>query len=374
MAVSSRTMTRQRDFSKVFIALGVLAGVVAIAPIFAAVLGLVASSSGPRTAFASAPAGEYAVLGRSEGAADVISVALAQSPGAVTEVARVPRMEGFPSSGAVSPNGRKVALVSVDSGTRTHPLASLNVVDLESGKVTKVATNVVPGQAPVWDGDGDGLFTVRAPAGNESGGAIQLLRAAANGSGETTVKEYRGVLGVYPVGVDADGQLVTVVLGASGSVVEGAGGSVTLSPNLTRDWRVSPDGTEIAFIEVDTSQGVRYYARTGRLVGGGVQAAALTAAVPALGAAWNPATRSASFGLEPSAANGVTAQALSVADAPESGFDVPQGYSASGSALIVTHWSGGSFQEPGSPTLTVINGEQRASFDSYTRFYGWSAR
>ena len=150
MAVSSRSMTRQRDYSKLLIALAVMAGVVAIAPIIAAAAGFVGGAGRTRTAFASAPAGEYAVLGRSEGNADVIAVAWAENPGAVTEGARVPRLEGFPSAGAVSPDGRKLALVSVDSGTRTKPIASLNVVDLESGKVVAAARNVVPGQAPVW--------------------------------------------------------------------------------------------------------------------------------------------------------------------------------------------------------------------------------
>ena len=40
MAVSTRTMKRQRDYSRLFIALGVMAGVMAIAPIVAAVLGI----------------------------------------------------------------------------------------------------------------------------------------------------------------------------------------------------------------------------------------------------------------------------------------------------------------------------------------------
>src|SRR5215204_2750141 len=128
MAVSSRSMQRQRDYSRLFIALAVLAGVMAIAPIAAAVLGFGGSAITSRTAFASAPAGEYAVMGRTEGTSDVISVAWAQSPGAITEVARVPHLEGFSSSGAVAPDGKRLALVSIDGGTRTHPQASLNVV------------------------------------------------------------------------------------------------------------------------------------------------------------------------------------------------------------------------------------------------------
>src|SRR6188508_67046 len=113
MAVSSRTMGRHRDYSRLFIFLGLLAGIVAVAPIVAAVMGIGSSVTIPKTAFASAPAGEYAVITRSEGAADVVAVAWLNNPGAVTEIARVPRVEGFPSAGAVSPDGKFVALTSV---------------------------------------------------------------------------------------------------------------------------------------------------------------------------------------------------------------------------------------------------------------------
>ena len=61
----------------------------------------------------------------------------AQNPGAVTEVVRIPHLEGFTSTGAVSPDGKQIALVTVDGGTRTQPIASLNVVHLETGKLVK---------------------------------------------------------------------------------------------------------------------------------------------------------------------------------------------------------------------------------------------
>jgi hypothetical protein len=381
MAVSSRSMTRQRDYSKLLIAVAVLAGVVAIAPIIAAAGGFVGSASRARTAFASAPAGEYAVIGRSEGGADVISVAWAQNPGALTEVARVPRLEGFPSAGAVSPSGRRLALATVDGGSKTHPTASLNVVDLESGKVTKAAENVVPGQAPVWAPDGTSVITTRLTGGNQAQGTLELLRAKADGSGETVLRSYEGVAGVYPVGHDSDGALVTVTIGPRGSVLERDGEEAgVLSANLTRDWRMSPDGAEIAFIEVDTTQGTRYLARTARLATDGVAAAALTAEVSALGTAWNPATREVTFGVEPgqgavaAATQSLRAEGDEAAAAATTGFDVPQGYSQSGQSMVVTHWTGGSFEQPGEPALTVVSPNGRADYESYTRFYGWSAR
>ena len=164
MAVSARTYARQRDFSKLFISLAVLAAVVAIAPIAAAVLGYGSRVVTPKTAFASAPNGDYAVMGRTDNGADVISVAWASNPGAVTEIARVPHLDGFASTGAVSPDGKQIALVTVDGGSATHPKASLKVIGLESGLITNALSDVAPGQTPVWEADGSHLVAVMNPA------------------------------------------------------------------------------------------------------------------------------------------------------------------------------------------------------------------
>jgi len=370
-------MTRQRDFSRLFIALGLLAGVVAIAPIVAAVFGLGGASVAPRTAFASAPAGEYAVLSRSDGAADVIAVAWASNPSAITEVVRVPRLQGIPSTGAVSPDGKSLALVTADGGTPSHPIFSLTLVALESGRLLKAAENIAPGQMPVWSPDGSQVFFTRLLAGSEAQGPIALLRVKSNGKDEAAVREWNGVLGVYPVGFDASGSLASVVIDASGSWVHREGAEpVALSTNLTRDWEVSPDGLEIAYIDVVTTGGVQYLARTARLDGQGVSVQAAGMALPALGSAWNPATRDATFGVEPGAGEkaGVSVQALSVSGAPAEGFDVPLAYSESGGSLAVTHYPGNSFQAAGTPSLQLITPNGRAAFEGFTRFLGWSER
>jgi hypothetical protein len=377
MAVSSRTMTRQRDFSRLFIALAAVAGLVAVAPIVAAVLGYGGPRVGPRTAFASMPSGEYAVLGRSEEEADVVSVAWAANPGAATEIARVPHLPGFASTGAVSPDGRKLALVSVDGGGPSHPIASLNVVNLESGEVTLGARNVVPSQVPVWTNDGADVLVTRMPAGNEASGTIDLVKAKADGKSETTVQSFAAELGVYPVAFDSSNRLVVVAIGAKGSILYRAGQELrTLSAGFTRDWKLSPDGSELAFIETETSSGVRYLARTVRMDEANGQIAALNAeeAPVALGTAWNPATGRPAFGMEPGQSLSGQARVEALSSETETGFDVPLGFSGTGDALVVTHWDGPSFQAPGQPVIQLLTQSGRTNYDSYTRFYGWSAR
>jgi len=377
MAVSSRTISRQRDFSKVFIILGVIAGAVAIAPIVAAILGFGSAVAPGRTAFATAPSGEYALIARSEGEADVISMAWAQSPGTVTEIARIPRLDGFPSSGAVSPDGKRLALTAVDRGSASHPEAALLILKLETGEVARAAQNVLPGQVPVWTDDSSEVVVVRLPAGNESAGPHHVVRVSADGSSERLLQERSGVLGIYPVGFDDAGKLVSVVIDARGStVLRDAEEVANVSSSITRDWELSPDGNSIAFIEANTDAGVRYLARTVALGGGNAFAQALSSDTSALGVAWNPADSAPTFGLEPGQkALQARTEALTVdgASAP-SGFDVPLGYSKSGSGLVVTHWNGTSFSQAGTAELQVLAGGVRSAFPGFNRFFGWSTR
>ena len=374
MAVTTRTLRRHHDYSRILISLAVLAGMVAIAPIVAAAMGYGSSSVSPKTAYATAPAGEYAVVGRSEAQADVIAVGWAQNPGETTEIARVPHLEGFASTGAVSPDGKRLALVTVDGGSRTHPTASLNVVNLDTGQVVEAASHVTANQSPIWAADSSAVIAVRQISGADSPGSIDLLKVRADGKGETRLGGFTSVLGFYPVGFDSSGRLVSVVIGGDGSSLWRDSKRVALvSPNITRDWRLSPDGSTLAYIDVDTSGGVHYLARTYSLDGGGVSAQSLETAVSALGVAWNPATRQPTFGAEPGgSAAGVQAQSLSAG--PASGFDVPLAYSGSGGALFVTHWNGTSFAQAGEPDLEMITSDGRASFENFSRFYGWSAR
>ena len=376
MAVSTRTYVRQRDYSKLFIALAVVAAVVAVAPIGAAILGYGTSAVSPKTAFATAPAGDYAVLGRSDGHADVISVAWASNPGAVTDVARVPHLEGFASSGAVSPDSKHVALVSVDGGSATHPTASLNVVGLDTGLVTRAAADVTPGQTPVWSADGNQIVAVRMVGAADGSSTARVIEVNASGKDERTVAEYKKVLGAYPIGFAGTDKLVTVVIDARGSTLmigDSAWGQI--SAGITRDWKLSPDGTQLAFIETVTDGGVRYIARTISLASGpAATAQSLSAQVSALGTAWNPANQTATFGIEPGGTPGVSAQSLSAGSSSEAGFDVPLGFSSDGKNLLVTRYSGTSFEAPGKPVLQLVTPDGRTNYDTFTRFYGWASR
>ncbi len=363
----------QSRLTRLIVGVSLLAALVAIAPIVGGVLGWGTTSVRPSTAFADAPAGNYAVVTRNEGQFDVLSVVWAENPGAATEIARVPHLEGFTSTGTVSPDGTRVALVTVDAGSISRPVASLIFANLETGELFRAALAIEPMQLPAWSPDSGSVVVTRSA----TDGHIDVLRVSLEAK-ETLLGSHSGVLGVYPVGFAPDGELVQVVIDGRGSTAQKSGADVaSLSPNITREWQLSPDGSEIAFIDVSTAAGLEYFARSVPLnsAGAGVSSQSLVASVSALGVAWNPANGSVKFGVEPGGASaGVFAQSLTANEATIVGFDVPLAYSADGALLAVTRWTGSDFDNPGTSSLQIVDSAGRTTLGGHTRFIGWSQR
>ena len=345
------------------------AGFIALGPIVAAVVASF-GSGGPSSAFASAPAGNYAVVARAEAAADVL-LAVGQGGDAPREIARVAHLPGYVSYGAVSPTNDRLALVVADGGTQAHPLASLVAVDLKTGETRRLAANVDYLQTPVWSRDG-GTVVVSRTTGSGPRANVRLSAVSMEG-GETTLAEAENVLGAYAVGFNREGELIHVVIDGSGSVAYRGGSEVAvLAAGITRDWRLNEDGSAIAFVETASQAGVKYFARTAALVAGvGAQALSSADGRQSLGVAWRPGSAEATFGAEPQAAPGsVGAQSLAAA-----GFDVPLAYSSDGAALAVQHWSGASFADPGQGSLELVSDDgTRQPLNGYNRFYGWATK
>lgn len=349
----------------------VLAGVV-LAGVSATRFGsnpFAASGQETGTAFASAPPGAYLVLASTEpeGVEDTITVVSPADPAAPMEIARVAHLPGYPSRGAVSPDGTMVALVVAEAGTLTRPGAAIIVVDLRTAAQTRIAVDVDVLQDPAWSPGSTAVAFTRTVVDDETGIAdVELFEAAVDASAESLLARAENVLGAYVVAYTPAAELVWVAIGQGGSVAhKGSAAVATLGPGITRDWALSPDGLALAYISVSTDSGVRYEPHVALLDGGGATAAG-AGGQQAVGAAWKPGLSEPLFGFEP----GVGAAAE---DGP-SGFDVPHAWSADGSAVAVENWTGPSFAEPGTPSLQVVTAAGRATLDGYRSFYGWAQR
>ena len=338
-----------------------------------AAVALLAQSGGPpRTAFASAPSGQYAVVARNIGGATLVTVVGTGANDAPMEIATVPHLYGFNLRGAVSPGGRQVALIAPDGGIAARPVASLLTLDLETGELRRLAEGLEPLQDALWTPDSGAVLVtrnVRTETETETR-ALAVAVVQVDLEGVATVLEmHQGAVTVAPLGFDGEGRLLAVRLDARGSTLTRAGTAIRwLSTHVTRDWALSPDGAQVAFVEVNLWDGVRYLPRVVSIEGGGGVSAASTSTQQALGAAWAPSGDTPRFGREPYTPPGsVSAQGMS-------GFDVPLGYSRDGGSLAVRHWNGWSFAEPGTPRLEIVSSVGRQLLEGFTRFFGWSAR
>lgn len=360
---ASAAQDRRRPFAVLALAV-VLLGVATVA--------LLAQSGGPpRTAFAGAASGQYAVVAKNTGAATVVTVVGATSNAAPIEIATIPHLPGFSLRGAVSPTGRHVALLTPDSAIAGRPLAALIALDLETGLYRRLAEDLEPLQDVLWTPDATALVVTRnvRTAAGEPG--VAVARVGFDGT-ESVLETHLGAGMVAPVGFDAQGRLLAVRIDGRGSTLTRDGAEILwLSTHVTRDWALSPDGARLAFVEVNLWEGLRYLPHVVSIDGGGGGgvAAASTPTEQALGVAWSPSGEAPSFGSEPPALppGSVSAQG-------PAGFDVPLAYSRDGAALAVHHWSGYSFDEPGTPRLEIVSGLGRQSLDGFSRFFGWSAR
>ncbi len=357
---------RRRPFVVLALAV-VLLGVATVA--------LLAQSGGPpRTAFAGAAGGQYAVVAKNTGAATVVTVVGVTPNAAPIEIATVPHLRGHGLRGAVSPTGRHVALLTPDSAVAGRPFAALIVLDLETGLSRRLAEGLQPLQDVLWTPDAAALVVTRNVRTVDGEPGVAVARVEFDGT-ESVLETHMGAGLVAPVGFDAQGRLLAVRIDARGSTLTRDGAEVLwLSTHVTRDWALSPDGARLAFVEVNLWEGLRYLPHVVSIEGGGGGAvvAAATTTTPteqALGVAWSPSGDALSFGSEPSAPppGSVSAQG-------PAGFDVPLAYSRDGAALAVSHWSGYSFDEPGTPRLEIVSGSGRQLLDGFSRFFGWSAR
>lgn len=341
--------------------------VIAILPAVAVLLTGV-PVDGRHTAFAAAPPGSYVVVASTAEDHDIIAVVGVEDPAFREEIVQIDHLPGYASTGTVSPDGRLLALVVVDRGTLSRPDASLVLVDLETAETRRLVADVDPLQPPVWRPDSSGVVAVRSTAG-ERGTTVEVIEAPVDGREPDVLFSASPVLGVYPVGFDPSGALVSVRIDGEGSTaLRGAEPIVHLSRFITRDWSLSPDGSQLAFVVVDQAAGLRYVPAVAGLVGGAsVAAQAAGAGVEALGTAWAPHASSPTFGIEPGSSGGAAAQGAG-------GFDVPLAYAPDGDALAVRHWDGSSFDEPGEATFEVVTRDGRVPLAGVSRFFGWATR
>lgn len=333
---------------------------------------------------AAAPAGHIAYFEFGTNA-DTLWLASAANPSDREAVFSAPHAPEFGVVPGLSPYGGHVAYTALAPATPApgpDSPAGLWVASLAGNTAPRlIAGGVDLLVAPVWSPDAKRVVYRRSGANGYS-----LVEMPADGGAERVLVTSPADQALFPVGFTPDGATLYHVALSDGAsqlfAIDTASGVQTpllqLSGGLTRDWALSPDGSQLAFLALTYSpEAVNSRAYVVDLATAAMRPAT-DASLSAFGPVWD-----AEGGLVVGALNrdgessfvriqdGDTSQVLG----PGSGFDVPLAYSAGG-AYLVRAFDGASATAPGRASLTLIdsNGGRRVLTSRDMTFVGWSAR
>jgi Tol biopolymer transport system component len=224
------------------------------------------------------------------------------------------------------------------------------------------------------------VAATRSTSGTDANhGHADVIEVDAQTTKTKVIASFDNVFSVRPVGYSLDGQrLFIVAIDQTGSTlwIEQAGklqkGSA-LSTGNTMDWSLSPDGSRLAYVEIQGAgigaKGQRYAGKTLLIATGAISEISDTG--NQRGPAWEPGSQIPVFG-------GPNGSVQLEAGAPEGSFVVPAGWSPDGSTLVAKIYTAASDpSDPPTESIWLITGEQRIALqDSLeapdgARFLGW---
>lgn len=334
---------------------------------------------------ASAPSFVFVEFGPT---ADAIRIAPVTDPANARTVATVAHAEGFGIYAALSPDGQRIAytvIPPVEGEPSIESPAELRVIQADTGDqlLATGADLLVP---PVWSPDSDAVVFRRSVPAEGSSGSFDLVRVDLAGNETMLVSSTSGL---FPIGY-AGGALYYGAVSSSGTDLyryDGIPAFVAhLSDDVARDWRLSPDGSKLAYLVMQEREGAfgftaRVYDLAGAGLGGFAVLATRDSAPDEFGPVWNPATGGLTLGrLDPAAPSPMIEVGPDGAErslsATARGFDVPVSWSPDGSYLIFRWFLGDSAENPGPSRLHVLtpDGERELlSINSDIQIIGWIA-
>ena len=291
----------------------------------------------------------------------------------------LPHAPGWAVAGATSPDGDRLALLVVPAGAG-DPDASARLLLSDGGTPTTLAEGLDLRGGLVWSADGAQILARRGEGAGDGRRVTAIVSVDVESGVERTLLRWDAPGAVYPLGRPAGGPSYAVSVGSGGSqLLTIEGDAVTtrpLSPDVTRDWAISPDGERLAFTE---QQGLAL-----RVMVASLQDAVLAAAqappeetdAGTPGGSASPAWRAdgeLSVGRFDGPATIATARAGDAGEGPaEGGFQLPASWSPDGAYLALRVFDGAGPGAPGAESVAVAAGEMlRPVTGPDLRIIGW---
>lgn len=320
-----------------------------------------------------------------EGADTIVAIDPADPRIGRTEVARISHAPGYGIFAALSPDGDAIAYTALPADTpRPAPDAPATAAIVEDdGDVVTLATDIDLLIPPVWSPDGASIVVRKNTPAENSAGRFELILLGRDGS-RSTVTSWSSAA-VFPIAFSPDGAaLYFATLDETGvdlySVApDGAAETkiAHLSDDIARDWKLSPDGSMLAYSVALSGAQPRVVTMTLDLATGIAAEAVAGSTGAEFNPAWTPdgeltiASLDAQGGSAVSVdANGATEQITG----SDGAIDLPLGWSPDGATLAVrTIESAPANEDPEShiELVTQDGGRERISESADVLIVGW---
>lgn len=307
----------------------------------------------------------------------------AVNPANRTRLTQVQHAAGWALAGAVAPDGRRLAYLVLPP-TADDPRTEAQLVVTDGSQSAMRATGLDLTAGVIWSEDSTAIFARRVSLPVNGRTVFTLVEVPAGDGAALDLLIRDDVFSLLPVGRTPGGPTYAVALTAQGSVLLALDGSsqarsTQLAAGVTRDWRLSPDGTTLAFTQQDgLSLHVRVQALTGTSPGASRPATLGTAQTTGGSAApaWHPdgSLSVGRFGAGEAAALRVRANGDTSVDAtPATGFLLPVAWAPAGDYLAVRAFTGSGPGDVGTEQTLVqaAGGERLPVPGTYVRLLGW---
>jgi WD40-like Beta Propeller Repeat len=298
------------------------------------------------------------------------------------QVTSFPVFGGLHAQGAASPMGDRIAVLwGAGQGSVYVRMALVSVSDDNpAGRRVEVPVDFDYLSTLSWSPDGARLAATRSTSGTDANhGHADVIEVDAATARIAVVASFDNVFSVKPVGYSLDGErLFIVAIDQTGTTLwTERGGKLQKGPALstgnTTDWSLSPDGSRLAFVEIQGAgigaHGQRYAGKTLLIATGAISEISDTG--NQRGPAWEPGSQIPVFG-------GPNGSVQLEAGAADGSFVIPAGWSPDGSTLVAKIYTAAS-DPSDSPTESIwlITGEHRVALEDSleapdgARFLGW---
>lgn len=308
------------------------------------------------------------------------------APDARAEIATIDHAPGWGAFATLSPDGEAIAYTALppDAEQPSPDSPARAAIIGADGDVSLLADDIDLLVPPVWSPDSASIVVRKNSPAADSAGRFELILLDRDG-GRGTITSWSSAA-VFPIAFSPDGSLLYfATLSASGTDVysvapDGADETLIahLSDEIARDWKLSPDGSTLAYSVAESGPTPGIVTMTLALASGEASPAlAAASAGDEYNPAWSPDGALTIATLDAEGGDAVTIDGdgfVARISKSAGGIDLPVSWSPDGDTLAVRAVEGDGESGAGESRLELIDGDggrRRISDKADVLIVGW---